>query len=436
MRTLAKPSVSLLTLAVSLAVCGGASYAGPPPTTPAPSPAAAPGNAAKAASSDDARRLARSNNAFALDLYAKARTQKGNIAFSPFSIATALEMAAAGAKGETAAQMQKVLHLDGGADATLDVAAALVAGYGAPDNAVTLKLANRLFGERSFTFEKPYLSRMQAAFGAPLEGVDFAHHPEDARTRINGWVAGQTNDRIKDLIPAGGLQNDARLVLTNAIYFLGDWADGFDKQRTSAASFSTSKSETKQVSTMHKTGHYGFASAPGVKVLDLPYKGGALAMTIVLPDAVDGLAAVEGKLTPAVLDGWIHGLTPTNVAVALPKLEIDPAAPLSLGEALASLGMPLAFDGAHADFTGIANPANPADRLHISKVFHKAFVKVDEKGTEAAAATGVVTIRAAAVVAEPPSQPFKADHPFLFLIRDARTNMILFMGKTTDPSAK
>jgi serpin B len=249
-------------------------------------------------------------------------------------------------------------------------------------------------------------------------------------------VAKETENRIKDLIPVGGVDQDTRLVLTNAIYFLGEWATPFAKEGTAPAPFFTSKSDSKPVPTMHRTGQLAFAADAGVKVLDMPYKGGTMAMTVVLPDAVDGLDAVEGRLTPALLDGWIHALAPTNVAVSLPKVEIDPAASISLADTLASMGMPLAFDRSRADFTGIANPPNPADRLSISRVFHKAFVKVDEKGTEAAAATAVVGVKGHAMVVPPPALEFKADHPFLFFLRDVSTNMILFMGRVSDPASK
>jgi serpin B len=234
-----------------------------------------------------------------------------------------------------------VLHLEGPADRVLDAAGALTAGYGAgdPGQKPTIRVANRLFGEKTYAFEPPYMSRVRAAFGAPLEPVDFRTAAEQSRGRINAWVAKETADRIKDLIPAGGVDTDTRLVLTNAIYFLGEWATPFTKEGTAPAPFFTSKSESKPVPTMHRTGQLALVADAAVKVLEMPYQGGTMAMTLVLPDAVDGLAAVEGRLTPAVLDGWIHALAPTNVAVSLPKVEIDPAASISLGDTLASMGL-------------------------------------------------------------------------------------------------
>jgi serpin B len=441
-----------------LLLAGGAAACDPPvpaasSTSAAPSPAPPPVSAlvsgsptgsesnavsaaaAPQASADDVKSLAHSNNAFALDFYAKARAGKGNLALSPFSISTALAMTWAGAKGETAEQMRKVLHLEGPSDRVLNAAGALVAGYGAPGQKVTVRIANRLFGEKSFTFEPPYLARVKAAFGAPLETLDFVNAAPAARGRINDWVAKETQDRIKDLIPASAITAQTRLVLTNAIYFLGDWAMPFTKESTSPQPFSITKTETKPVPTMHEVKELHYAATDGVKLVELPYDTGALAMTLVLPDAVDGLDAVEARLTPAAMEGWLAAAKETRVAVALPKLEIAPADALALGPILASMGMPLAFDTARADFTGMANPPNPTDRLAISQVFHKAFVKVDEKGTEAAAATAVIMTPRAMMVSAKPAE-FKADHPFLFFLRDVRSGMILFMGRVSDASSK
>ena len=182
---------------------------------------------------------------------------------------------------------------------------------------------------------------------------------------------------------------------------------------------------------MHRTGSFGFAQRDGVKVLALPYKGDAMSMVVVLPDDVEGLSAVEASLTPERLDVLVKALAPQRVAVSLPKFEVNPSAALSLGDLLKVMGMSVAFDRQKADFTGIANPPDPADRLFIGGVFHKAFVKVDEKGTEAAAATAVVMMRAQAMPVR--SVEFKADHPFLFFLRDDVSGLILFMGRVAEP---
>ena len=380
--------------------------------------------------------LAKSNNALAVDLYAKARAQAGNLALSPISISTALTMTWGGARGETAAQMKKVLHAEGDADKAMDVSGKLVASFGGADSKVTLRVANRLFGEKTYSFEQAYLDRTKAAFGAPLEGLDFKHAFDPSRIHINEWVAKQTQDRIKDLIPKGGVNAETRLVLTNAIYFLGDWMSPFKKESTRPAPFHATASASSDVPTMNQTAHFRFAATDGVKLLELPYEGGEVAMLFALPDAPAGLDAVEKRLSTEAIDKWVSALQHENVIVALPKFEINPAQSLALGDTLKALGMPLAFDPAKADFTLIANPPSPADRLYISQVFHKAFVKLDEKGTEAAAATAVVMARAGAAAPSKPPSEFKADHPFLFFLRHVRSGAILFMGRVSDPAAK
>ncbi len=299
-------------------------------TAPDPAkPAAAAAPLGTPAGAEEIKALARSSNAFALDFYAKARAQKGNLVVSPFSISTALAMTWAGAKGETAAQMKKVLHLDG--ERALDVAGSLIASYGAPDQKVTVHIADRLFGEKTYAFEQPYLSRVKSAFGAPLEPLDFKNAADAARGRINGWVAKETEDRIKDLVPEGGITSMTRLVLTNAIYFLGDWAMPFAKEATAPAPFFTTKTDKKDVPTMHQTQRLRFAATDGVKIVGPPLPGRRLAMTVVLPDAIDGLDAVEARLTPAALDRWLGAATETQVAVSLPKLDIAPKTSLSIG---------------------------------------------------------------------------------------------------------
>jgi serpin B len=341
-----------------------------------------------------------------------------------------------GAKGDTAAEMKKALRLEGSTEQVTTAAGQLVQAWNAGTGSTVLRAANRLFGEKTFVFEKPYLDMTEKAFGAPLEALDFAKAAEPARQRINGWVAQQTQDRIKDLIPPRALDDQTRLALVNAMYFKAAWAEPFQEAATQPAPFFVAKASSKSVPTMKRQGSYRFAAKDGAKVLELPYKDGDVSMVLVLPDAVDGLEALERKLTGASLDTWVGSLSSERVVVSLPKFEIDPQGSLALAGALKGLGMKLAFERGQADFTGIANPKSPADRLYISQVFHKAFVKVDEKGTEAAAATAVVMARAGAAMPTEPPKEFKADHPFLFFLRDARSGMILFMGRVADPSTK
>jgi len=382
---------------------------------------------------DDAA-LARSSNAFAFELYRALGPVAGNRALSPASVSTALSMLWVGARGGTAVQLQQGLRFDGPPMEMMRASSRLAAALQDPARPVVFRIANRLFGEKTLEFERTYLDATLAAFGAPLEPVDFKRTAEKARALINGWVEEKTEKRIRDLVPPGAVDKETRLVLVNAIYFLGDWDEPFSKDATRPAPFSVSASAKKDVPTMHAAESFRFAAKDGLKAVELPYKGGQMSMLVVLPDAADGLPSVEAALTGERLDGIVRALAPARVLVSLPKFEVDPAGSLALGEALRALGITDAFSPAQADFTAIADPPNPRDRLFLTEVFHKAFVKVDEKGTEAAAATAAVMARAAAALAPP--MEFKADHPFLFFIRDNASGMILFMGRVADPSEK
>jgi serpin B len=370
-------------------------------------------------------------NAFGLALFARIRRAPGNLAFSPASIWTALAMPFAGARGETAEQMARTLDDHRTSREIVPAAGVVVSRINEPRPGTTIRLASRLFGAQGYPFQPAYLRLTRETFGAPLEPVDFGA-AEAARARINGWVAEQTEDRIKDLLPEGSVDSLTRLVLVNAIYFLGKWAAPFEATGTRPAPFHASPTDVRQVPTMAQTLHCRFADVAGVKLAELPYRNNDLAMLLVLPAEVDGLAALEARLSPAVLADWVGALSEARVRVRLPKFEIAPEG-FSLGAALKALGMPLAFDPARADFTGIAEPTSSTERLFLSDVFHKAFVKVDEEGTEAAAATAIV---AKAVSMDPrPEADFNADHPFLFFLRDTNTGMVLFMGRVSDPAA-
>jgi serpin B len=372
-----------------------------------------------------------------MDLYNGLRSGTGNLALSPLSISMALTMTWYGARGETAEQLKKVLHAAEPPDTILDADAKLLASLADPAQKVTVRVANRLFGEKGFAFEQPYLDRTKAAFGAPLEPLDFKHAPEPSRAHINDWVGKATEGHITNLLPSAAVNADTRLVLVDAIYFLGDWDNPFKAEATKPLPFSVpghaARPSTKNVPTMSQEESFRFAHVDNVKVLEMPYQGSRLAMTVVLPDATLGLAAVEARLSGAALGGWVSSLALAKVKVELPRFKIQPASPMNLGAQLTRLGMPIAFTR-QADFTGIAHPPQPEDRLFLGAVMHQAFVKVDEKGTEAAAATAVSMRRAMAVLREPPPQEFKADHPFLFFLRDVDSGAVLFMGRVIDPS--
>lgn len=377
--------------------------------------------------------VARSSNAFGAALYARLRERPGNLALSPISITTALAMTWGGARGETQREIGAVLQLAGDADAA--ALGKLTQALASPGRPLQLTVANRLFGERSFTFEQPFLDRTRATFGAPLEPLDFKGAPDPARRRINTWVDERTGHRIRDLLPPPAITSDTRMVLVNAIHFLADWQSPFKKEFTAPGAFKLAGGAEKRVPMMLQGAQLRLLAADGAQILELPYKDDAAAMLIALPEAADGLPALEGALSGAKLDEWQTALAaaaPQLVEVTLPSFTIEASQPTALSEALSALGMPLAFDVERADFTGIGVPPDPAFRLYVSEVFHKAFVKVDEKGTEAAAATAVVMAEGTGMPPKPTF--FRADHPFLFFIVDKPSRVVLFMGRVVDPS--
>jgi serpin B len=386
------------------------------------------------AAPDEMARFAAGSNAFGFDLYGRIRSRAGNLVLSPSSITTALAMTWAGARGDTAARMKSALRFEGTPPDVARASGRLAATLRDPSQPIVFRIANRLFGEKTAAFERPFLDATQAAFGAGLEPVDFKHAAETARVRINTWVEEQTERRIRDLVPLGGVDTDTRLALVNAIYFLGDWLEPFEKESTLPKPFFVASRQSKDVPTMHRLDSLRFAQSDGVSALELPYKGSTLSMLVLLPDAVDGIGALESGLTAPRLEAIVKTLAPAQVSVALPKFELNPARSIALREELTALGMGVAFDRVKADFTGIANPPDPRERLAIGNVFHKAFVRVDEKGTEAAAATAVVMLAAGAAMARP--VPFKADHPFLFFVRHNASGLVIFMGRVADPSLR
>lgn len=396
---------------------------GPAPTGPAPPlPAAI----------DD---LAAGSNELAFDLYGRIRTSgAGNLAISPASISAALAMTYGGARGETADQMKATAHFAGDPASTSAAWGELSRALTDPRRPMKLRLANRLFGEKAYSFDTGFLEKTRTAFDAPLEILDFKHGPDAARARINGWVEERTERRIKDLLPSSAIDADTRLVLVNAIYFLADWQTPFEKMWTRDEPFHLTTTTQKKVPTMNRTDPLPLAKHGGATVVALDYKGGHTAMWVVVPDAIDGLAEVEKTLSGTTFASMKKAFSTVNVALALPRFEVNPKESLSLGKELRALGMAQAFEREKANFTGIANPTDPRDRLFIANVFHKAFVKTDEKGTEAAAATAVDM---AAGTGAPPQKPveLKVDRPFLYFIVDKASSLVLFMGRVTDPTS-
>lgn len=377
----------------------------------------------------EAEAVAQAGNQFAFDLYRQARPKTGNLFISPAGISTVLAMTYGGAAGRTRQEMARVLHFtpELSVDAGYSTLMELLNSTG-DRNGYTLNTANRLWGAQSYRFENGFLKLTREYYRAPLETLDFSQS-EEARTTINGWVAQQTHKRIVDLIPPGLLTSDTRLVLTNAVYFLGGWAEEFSNGATKNALFYRSADSKQDVPTMYQQETFAHTEDADAQVVSLPYRGRALSMVIVLPKDRAGLNALEEKLTAERFAGWIGKLTASRpVDVYLPKFKLH--SQLRLSDVLKQLGMATAFSK-EADFSGISS----SEGLGISEVIHQAVVEVDEKGTEAAAATAVVMTPTAAPVSQDPPKPivFRADHPFLFAIRDMRTGAILFLGRLERP---
>jgi serpin B len=375
------------------------------------------------------------NTAFAVDLYQQLKAEEGNLFFSPYSLSTALAMVYGGAKGQTAGQMAQTLHFDPNDDAFHEHYGRLIEQLNEQGEKENYKLlvANALWGQKDFGFLDPYLNLTKHNYGARLELVDYVNAAEEARQTINAWVEDKTEEKIKDLIPAGALDRTTRLVLTNAIYFKGDWAEPFDKTETKPAPFYISPEKTVQAPLMHRKADFKYGEAASfryaqgvrVQILEMPYHGDELSMAVLLPEK-GYLRHLEEDLTAETLKGWTSNLKTKEVDVFLPKFKMT--SQFVLNDTLGRMGMAEAFTPA-ADFSGMTGQKD----LFISQVVHKAYVDVNEEGTEAAAATGVMMKLSSMPGPRPEPIIFRADRPFLFLIKDNKTGAILFMGRVANP---
>ena len=381
-------------------------------------------------SGDDMGSAVAASNRFGLTLYERLRSTSGNLAYSPASISMALSMTHAGARGDTAQEMSSTLALPDSIDA-VGAGWAGVLGRWQEVTGVDIAVANRLFGDEKYTFEPAYLALTGSLYGAPLEAVDFAGAPQEQRKRINEWVAEQTRARIKDLIPASGVTSDTRMALVNAMYFKAGWRTPFDAERTADGAFAAPTGSV-QVPMMMQTEFMQYGQVGGVKLAQRLYANSEFAALFVLPMVGQDIGDLEEQLDAPLFDTWTSSLKRERVAMKMPRFKVDPASSFDLTAALKDMGMEVPFDRMRADFTGITNPSNPADRLFIEKVFHKAFVEMDETGTEAAAATAVMMGRAGGIPSEPVT--FEADRPFLFFVRDVQTGLVLFAGRVVDPT--
>ncbi len=373
--------------------------------------------------------VADSNNLFTIDLFNRLRQEQGNLFFSPFSISSAMDMAWEGARGETASEMAKTLRIAIPRDSVGSEVRRLRERIdrNAQRNGYELAVANRLWGRKGKSFIESFLATMRDDYGAGLGELDFAREPDRSRDEINAWVEEKTKSKIRDLLPPGSINPQTGLVLTNAIYFKGEWAEKFPEKGTRTEPFHPAPRESVQVPMMHESITTAAGSPEGLKVLVLKYRGGDLSMAIFLPDRIDGLADLERDLTLEKVDQWLSSVRSQKVEIALPRFRTTSR--FLLADALSAMGMPSAFEPARADFSGMDGERD----LFISAVVHKAFVDVNEEGTEAAAATGVVV----GITSIGPVEPmrFVADHPFLLLIREEASGAILFMGRVANPSA-
>jgi len=370
------------------------------------------------------------NNAFACDLYAQLQSEKGNLFFSPFSVSTALMMTYAGAKGDTAAQMHKTLRLPASSDDPHAGFAALLKHFDEVSRSgnVQLDLANSLWPQKGEPILESFLKQTKERYGVEVTPVDYAHAEPKARAQINQWVENKTQDKIKNII-ASPLAPNTSLVLVNALYFKGAWANDFNPYLTQEAPFFSGDHPAVQVPLMQQTKWLNYAESSDHQMLELPYKKNALSMFVLLPKdkTAAGLTALEKKLTVEQIADWKASMKGGKVEVYLPKFKMEWGTAM-LNQALENLGMSDAFEFGKADFSGI----NGNKLFFIGAVLHKAFVAVDEKGTEAAAATGEAMLAGARPDAAPPPV-FRADHPFVFFIQDNATGSLLFMGRVTNP---
>ena len=375
--------------------------------------------------------LVRGNSAFAFDLFGALREKDGNLFYSPHSISIALAMIYAGANEETARQMEEVLRFQLASDQLhpafnvldLELSSRGETSSGQDGDGFRLNVANAIWGQKEYAFLPRFLDTLAENYGAGLRVVDFIQDPEASRQSINDWVAERTEDRIQDLIPEGLIDHLTRLVLSNAIYFKAAWRLPFDEGLTSTGTFHLLSGDCVDVPMMRQTETFGFArdETARVQAVELPYAGEEASMLLFLPD-VGTYDPFERSLSAELVSEFSKQLMPVRIRLSVPSFEIE--SEFRLADTLKGMGMADAFDPASADFSGIDGTKD----LYLSAVVHKAFVKVDERGTEAGAATGGTI----GVTSLPPA--FTADRPFIFLIRDNATDAILFVGRVMDPT--
>jgi serpin B len=373
------------------------------------------------ATTEGINEVVEANNQFALELYSKYKSEEGNVFFSPYSISTALAMIYEGAQGETAEEMQGVFHFPQDDNVRRPNFAKIYNEMNKQDKEYKLSTANALWAQKDYLFLEEYMNNINDYYGGKVTNLDFVTQTEQSRKMINDWIEDQTNNKIKDLIPHGYLNSMTRLVLTNAIYFKGDWVYQFDKRDTREQDFKITEDNIVQVPMMHldnDKAKFNYAETEDLQILEMPYEGEELSMMILLPK--NSLEDIE--LTPEKLAEWENMMTEQEVVISMPKFTFETK--YFMSETLKEMGMPTAFSE-EADFSGMTGKKD----LFLSFVIHQAFIDVNEEGTEAAAATAGGMV----MTSVKQTNVFQADHPFIFIIQERETSNILFLGRVVDP---
>lgn len=370
--------------------------------------------------------LTEADNQFAFDLYSRLSSEIGNIFFSPYSLCSALSMTFEGARNQTADEMQTVLHLSSDDEARRAEVSGFIQRMSRANKAYELSTANALWAQKAFPFKEGYFKLVKDIYSGEARNLDFVTDPEGSRVTINSWVSKNTKKRINDFLPDGSINSLTRLVLTNAVYFKGKWSTQFQKKATKQDKFWLSPETSVKTAMMGLSGEsFRYAENDQAQILELPYKGDDLSMLIVLPREKD-IQQIERSISEPVLKQWEAVMASQPVDVYIPKFKFD--SDYQMNGVLVEMGMKSAFDANSADFSGMTEHAN----LYIDQVFHKAWIDVNEEGTEAAAATALVMVPTSALL-PPEPKLFRADHPFIFMILDRKTKHILFMGRVSDP---
>jgi serpin B len=377
--------------------------------------------------------LVRGSNAFALRLFRRVASADASVAIGPTSLRLALTFAWAGARGATAAEIAGVLGLEGDRAAELADAGELVRWLGDPMRVyAAVAVATRLFPDRAFALAPAWIAALDGAVGAAVEALPLRADPGGSRARINAWVEGATRGAVKDLVGPGGVGADTRLVLANAVHLVASWSTPFPVAATRPLPFRAPRGPV-DVPTMEQRARHGYARGDGFTAVELAYVAGELSFVAIVPDGPAGLADLEARLDAATLDAWLAPLADHDVSLRLPRVAIAPTESLRLARELGALGMPRAFSP-DADFGDVAPPA-PDGPLAFEEVWHRAAVRVDEHGTEAAAATALAMAPAGLPPSPVPHVEVAIDRPFFFVVRHRASGLVLFAGHVVDPRA-